>query len=285
LAAALLTLVGAAAARGGGGVEYLSASTDQGPAGEVALFMPLTWRGSRDSIPRPVPNTPPPAATEIPTSTPTLETTPTSTVTPTVTAPTATEIPSSPTPSPTPALLCTELVQNGDFEAGAASWSLTVAGNRQPSSQAIQPRAQVPVAPHGGDWLAWLGGFNSGLAQLRSVGLRSYEPSQVVSGTLRFWTAIVTQETSNRRANDRIRVRIEGERRELLIEAATRSEEDFPAPSVWQLVSLDFLPYLSTDVVKNMTLDMEADELNASWFYFDDVSITSCVPTGRAPSG
>jgi hypothetical protein len=197
--------------------------------------------------------------------------------------PTSTEVPPTATSTSTPALDCMELLQNGDFESGAVSWTLTIGPDREPVSRAVQPRAEVPVAPHGGEWLAWLGGFNSGLAQLRSSGLRSYEPTEVVSGTLSFWVALRTQEMSNRRPNDRIRARIEGARRDFLIETSVRSEEDFPEQNKWQRIEIDFTDYLGTDEVENLTLEFEADEQLGSWYYFDDVSVRACRPRGAAP--
>jgi hypothetical protein len=247
----------------------------------LGLYLPLVWKGDRSHLgpSHPVRATPGPRASFTPTSV-SSETPPDKTATPTATStdapPTITDQPPTVTPTPTPSLDCVELLQNGDFESGAVSWSLTIGQNREPVSQAIQPRSEVPVPPHGGEWLAWLGGFNGGLAQLRSSGLRAYEPTEVMSGTLSFWVALQTQEMSNRRPNDRIRARIEGARRDLLIDAATRSEEDFPEQNKWQRIAIDFTDYLGTDEVENLTLEFEADEQLGSWYYFDDVSVTAC---------
>jgi hypothetical protein len=52
-------------------------------------------------------------------------------------------------------------LQNGDFEQGNVAWT-EAAGNNTPIIVSEQVNGiDVPVAPHSGQWLAWLGGENS----------------------------------------------------------------------------------------------------------------------------
>lgn len=199
---------------------------------------------------------------------------------PTSTA-TATAAPPTPTATATLAVQCTNLLRNGDFELGPQAWDLTVTGQRQASSKAIQQRSRVPVPPHGGEWLAWLGGANEAFYDLASSGLTAYEPSDVVSATLGFHVAIITEEVSNRRPNDEARFMVEGDRRNLRVEGTGVSEENFRTQRTWQAESVDVTELLATDTARRLHLEVETDSSARTWFYFDDLVLIACV----APEG
>lgn len=255
------------------------------PAGDMqqtesfSVHLPLAMRrGLLEDIPtvRPVLATATPVATITPSAT-ASEALPSPT--PTDQPPPTTDVP--PTPSPTPSatpggLGCKDLIQNGGFESGPVSWSMTINGDRQPPSDAIEPRDQSAVPPRTGEWAAWLGGLLQGLSVLESTGLLTYEPGQIVSGTLEYHVALITEELPNRRANDWVRARLDGERRNLRVEGASRSDEDFTAQRVWHKVTADITDYLATDEVRHLSLEVENDMLARSWFYFDDVVVRAC---------
>ncbi len=251
----------------------------------LASYLPMAMRRARlANIPRvkPVSATATPATSLTPSATPTMPAPHTDvppSLTPTHEPPTPTDVPASPSPttSATPGgLVCQDLLQNGGFESGAVQWSVAINGARQPPSDAIQPRGQSAVPPRTGEWAAWIGGLLQGLSVLESTGLVTYEPQTIVSATLKYHVALITEETPNHRDNDWVRARLDGERRNLQVDGSARSEEAFAAQRTWQAVVLDVTDYLATDQVRRISLEVENDMLARSWFYFDDVAVTAC---------
>jgi hypothetical protein len=286
-AAALATILGAlSAAALGVAAQAPPNSSIQQSSGAFSLHLPLTMRNmAREGMPivRANPTAATPVASAVASAT--TPVTPTATMTPTVEVPspttteappTTTHTPPPPTATSTPAMVCQELLQNGGFESGPVSWSVSVNSQQRPAADAIQPRSAAAVPPRTGEWVGWLGGLTQGLSVLQSAGLLTYEPRAVISATLQYYVALITEETTNRRPNDWVRVRLDGERRNLLAEGSARSDEDFAAQRAWMAVTADVTQYLLTDQVRRISLEVENDQERRSWFYLDDVSLKSC---------
>ncbi len=255
---------------------------------EVQLFLPAALNQVvQSAIPGVTPLPPTPGhgdATSTPTPGPSGTGTviATATATGTVAPPTATATTAPPTPTATATLVlqCTNLLRNGDFELGPQAWDLTVTGQRQAPSKAIQKGSRVPVPPHGGEWLAWLGGANESFYDLASSGLTAYEPRDVVSATLGFHVAIITEEVSNRRPNDEARFMVEGDRRNVRVEGTGVSEENFRTQRTWEAKSVDVTALLATDAARRLHVEVETDSSARTWFYFDDLVLIACVAPG-----
>lgn len=98
--------------------------------------------------------------------------------------------PGDPTPTPTPG---TNAVTNGDFEAGQSGWT----GSNGPITN------NSGRAAHGGSWKMWLAG--NGSASTESEQQTITVPS---SGSLTFYVAIDTAETTTTRAYDTAKVQV-----------------------------------------------------------------------------
>jgi len=150
--------------------------------------------------PTPTPTfTPTPTSTETPTATPTVTgTPPTPTPTPTATAtfpPVAflpqivrqpTPVPTNtPTPTPTPTL-SPNLLVNGDFEQGTVGWTEYSALGYDLIMNGSFPGT---VAPHSGQWAAWLGGDDDEISYVSQ--LVTIQPDSVILG---YWVWVASQD-------------------------------------------------------------------------------------------
>jgi subtilisin family serine protease len=88
-----------------------------------------------------------------------------------------TRVPATPTPAP----VCTELARNGGFEQQSTDWA---AWSRRGAPVVCSgTRCNARLVPHGGQFLAWLGGLNSEDSWVRQT-IRLPAGRQV---TLRYW--------------------------------------------------------------------------------------------------
>jgi hypothetical protein len=243
--------------------------------------------------PTPVSPTPPasPTATTAATSaaTPSPVASPPATAAPTQppspTAPPPTEPPSatpappepSPTAKPPPALACRELLSNGDFERGARSWALTVTTTEQPISLAILHRSGSTIGPYQGDWIAYLGGLDATFFGLTSDRLAQIDAAAVVSATLSYRAALLTEERRDGRANDKVSVFLTAGRR-AEVKAAAVSEEDFEVAGRWQAVTADVSDLVAAGTPRTLEIEARLDGARTSWFHFDEISLTACTP-------
>ena len=271
--AATMLLTAAVLAREPGGDGPVGALTALAQD-EYHVHLPLSFQSAGlDALP--------PVEPELSTPTPTTEITSTPVpATATDALPTATDAPPTPTATATAALVCENLIRNNGFESGPVQWTLTVTNQRQDPGRSIQQSSAVPVNAHGGTWLAWLGGANQTFFELTTVTLLPYERADLVSASVRYHVAMITNETSDRRPNDEISVRIEGDRRTLSVPEAGRSEEDLDPNRQWQEITADVTAILAADDAKHFSLEVQTDLEDASWFYFDDVALEACRAAG-----
>jgi hypothetical protein len=103
-----------------------------------------------------------------------------------------------PTPGPTQEG-CSEQLQNGGFEDGPMVWNLHTNTQKQ-LSDVIVRGADVGINPIGGEWIAALGsGVNveDQISQPSSATGSLYEPTELMSATLQFYTGYLTAEEKN----------------------------------------------------------------------------------------
>ncbi|MBK6768538.1 MAG: hypothetical protein IPG72_05815 [Ardenticatenales bacterium] len=219
------------------------------------------------AIPTDEPTTAPTEApTGAPSDVPTSEPTPTATTTPSPTAP--------------PPLHCQELITNGDFEAGAKRWSLMVNGMREQAASAIQNATRLGFAPHSGTYAAWLGALDDSTMDLRSDALVNVDPARILSATLSAAVVIVTNGPRNRHADDTFAVVMEGTHGEVRPEPLRLNDESWNAPWKWHVRQADVTTLLQRDTFSRVRVRVETDAADATWFYFDDVSLNACTTDG-----
>ncbi len=102
----------------------------------------------------------------------------------------------TPTPTPTPMPIANP-VRNGGFEQGGTDWfaGTQIPWYADPVGDILARHRNdlpAPVAPHSGDWVAWLGGFPNSRTTLQTAD----PPFTVPSGgsTLRYWLWIQSDE-------------------------------------------------------------------------------------------
>jgi photosystem II stability/assembly factor-like uncharacterized protein len=173
----------------------------EAPRPQNRIFMPVVLRNAKPQQPTPTPTAtatrtvgPTPTSTPTPTQTPTAgataTATPSSTPTPTPTAtqtptatPTATSTP-TPTPTTTP-----PVIANGDFELGSnGEWTELSSNDYLPLIVTVP----LPVTPHSGEWIAWLGGLDNEISIIsQTVTLPATGPVY-----LRYYYQIASEETA-----------------------------------------------------------------------------------------
>jgi len=104
-----------------------------------------------------------------------------------------------------------QLVLNGGFESGAASWTATSGVITSDSGQAART----------GSWKAWLNGYGS--AHTDSAYQQVAIPASVTSATLKFWLKIASSETTTTNAYDTLKVQVRSTSGALLGTLATYS--------------------------------------------------------------
>ena len=200
----------------------------------------------------------PPSATAEPTSTATETTMPTATA----------------TTEPAEELVCENVVRNGGFEAGARDWTLIVTSMEQALRLAILRRAEAPIPPVEGEYLAYLGGLNDTTFTLHSARIPRFDPEEIVKATLRYHVALITEEVPDRRHGDELRAYIDATRRVYLTEV-DQSEETLQPPRSWNVIEAD-VTHLMERGVRHVGLDVVTDRGRNSWFYLDNVALELC---------
>ncbi len=245
------------------------------------IFLPLSLRSeSLDALAPPATAVAPSPTTE-PSATPEPEPTdpPTALPSPTATSQPTTEpsptLEPEPSPTPTRALDCQELLTNGDFEAGARNWRLTVTTQEQQASRSIQHRSKLPIEPHGGDYAAWLGGLDDTRFELESDALARLRGSDVVSASLRARVALIQDGGGSSRPGDVLSWHL-GEGRTAHIVEADLADGDFEAQRRWQLVSADLTERLQAGGSSRLRIQFDTDGRLGSWVYIDDIQVTAC---------
>lgn len=261
----------------------------------MAIYLPLSFADAGlDALPLPGPvdpatataapptETPAPSATSAPTETPppTQTSIPEVTPTPTVAPPTETPAPS---PTPTEALACSEVLRNGDFEAGARNYELRVTGFEQQLTRAILLGSGTPMEPVSGRYVGFLGGLADSYFELISDRLLRVDRERVASATLRYRVALVTEERPNGRANDVASVRLVQANREQEVPGASVSEEDLRETHTWHEVEADATSFFAEgrEPATGLVLRVDTDRAATSWFYFDDLSLEVCQRPAR----
>lgn len=108
-------------------------------------------------------------------------------------------------------IVAAELILNGGFESGAASWTQTTGVITNATTQAA----------HGGTWKAWLGG--KGVLNTTYATQQLALPGTTTTATLSFWLHIDTAETTRTRAYDKLTVLVQNASGSTLATLATYS--------------------------------------------------------------
>lgn len=170
--------------------------------------------------------------------------------------PTSTPPPIDPTPVPTPQSIP---VPNGSFEQGPnGDWEELVNGQTAPGSLVLQPGGFV--APHGGDFVAWLGGVNDETNTLSQT-----VPVNVTLPTrLRFWYQIRSDEGNN----------CQGDEATLTVNNQLVRTWSLCSPEEtddWVRELVDLTPFAGQDLT--LTFSATFDSSRLSSFFVDDVSL------------
>lgn len=166
----------------------------------------------------------------------------------------------APASAPNAPVACSELVQNGGFEAQSANWT-----------QEGAPGLQLITGdnPRTGNYSAYLGGVTSSDHAIKQQ--IALPAGQII--TLRFWVYQDTLEHAAS-ADDYLAVRLLNTSGAQPIEIA-RYDVDPDLP-------LDYQPYsvnLSTYAGKTVQLQflVHNGPYNQTWYYIDDVSVSACA--------
>lgn len=167
---------------------------------------------------------------------------------------------------------CTEMLINGDFEAGATGWTQTSAGGYDLISQ---------FNPHAGEWGAYLAGEHHAddrLSQVVTLAAPTGGGQSTI--TLRFWWSLETEEPGG--VFDSLTAALLRTDGALL---ATLLTIDNTAPAtVWDEAVLDLSAYAGQTVV--LRFAATSNGVNLTDFYVDDVSLETCAssmtPTATA---
>jgi PKD repeat protein len=152
-------------------------------------------------------------------------------------------------------------VVNGDFEDGPVAW--------EESSLYLYPivvnweEYEVPVQPHSGDWLAWLGGAPYELAHIQ-------QPAAIPSGRsyLHFWHWLYSYNAAC--TTDRARLEVDGtEVKTYLLCTSTGT-------GGWVEQVVDLSAYAGQSVVLRFSIETGAE---VSGWYVDDVSFEVSAAT------
>ena len=158
---------------------------------------------------------------------------------------------------------CAQPIQNGDFEAGSAYW--TLGGVTTIST----------MMPHSGSYSAWLGGYNNANDTLyQTVTIPSTGPTgqPVVSAHLSYYWYMATEETSTFYDYDYLYVRIRDAYGSTLREVETltnRSSKD-----TWMFSSFDVSEFIGQTI--QVYFQATTDGSFKTSFFIDDVSLYAC---------
>jgi hypothetical protein len=160
---------------------------------------------------------------------------------------------------------CTELAQNGGFEAGNAGW-------QQFSAQGYELISDFN--PRGGVLSAYLAGVNDADDRLRQT---ITLPGDMLTVTLEAWWFLATAETGG--AFDTMTVSLLTADGAAIVDLLT--VDNTAAVGVWDRIALDLSAYAGQTVAIQFAARTDAN--NISDFYLDDVSVLAC-PSGTAPT-
>lgn len=152
----------------------------------------------------------------------------------------------------------TQLLANPGFEAGAKGWLSTVAGFAVRSS----------AAAHRGDYLAWMGGFGYRNSETLSQEVRI--PADADHATFSFWVNIDSDETTRRRAYDKLYVQVRSPQGRVLRTLAVYSNLNETRGYVRK--TFDVSRFAGRDV--EMFLKVVEDNRKQSSFFLDDMTLT-----------
>ena len=154
---------------------------------------------------------------------------------------------------------CTELLANGDLEAGPVSWTQTSAGGYDLISQ---------FNPRSGQWGAYLAGANNADDRLSQALLL---PSGAISITLRLWWALESEEAPV--PADTLTAFLLRPDGTLLAELWRI--DNTAAAAAWDEALLDLTPYTGQNVV--LRFQALSNGFDLTDFYLDDLSVTACA--------
>ncbi|MCX6031420.1 MAG: hypothetical protein NT169_19245 [Chloroflexi bacterium] len=158
---------------------------------------------------------------------------------------------------------CADLVSDGGFEAGGASWTQYSAGGFNLISN---------FYPHSGQLGAYLGGANNADDRLsQAISL----PSGAVSITLRLWWAMTTTDVGG--GLDTLTVSLLRPDGSTLATLATL--DDSATVNQWDELAFDLTAYAGQNVILRLT--GHTDTQYPTDFYVDDVSLIACA--GSSP--
>ncbi len=155
---------------------------------------------------------------------------------------------------------CTELIQNGGFEAGSQGW-IENSAQGYPLVSDFNPRT--------GRYSAYLAGVNNAddrISQMITL------PADADSITLRAWWYLATAETAG--VFDTMTVWLLREDSQPLAQLA-QVDNTYPV-GVWDQIVADLHGYAGRTVI--LQFAGRTDESNISDFYVDDVSVSACGP-------
>ncbi len=156
---------------------------------------------------------------------------------------------------------CAQPIQNGDFEAGSAYWTLG-------GATIISTRT-----PHSGSYSAWLGGYNNANDTLyQTVTIPSTGPTgqPIVSAWLGYYWYMTTEETSH--SWDYLYVKIRDAYGNDLTTLETLS--DGSTANTWGFSSFDVSAYIGQTV--QVYFRGTTDGSYKTSFFIDDVSLYAC---------
>jgi hypothetical protein len=153
--------------------------------------------------------------------------------------------------------VATELIVNGGFESGAASWTATSGVISSDSSQ----------AGHGGTYKAWLDGYGS--AHTDTLYQAVTIPSSATSANLSFWLKVVSSETTTTTAYDTLKVQVRSTANAVLATLGTYS--NLNKGSAYVQKSFDLSAYKGQTV--RIYFEGVEGSTVATSFLIDDVSL------------
>lgn len=147
---------------------------------------------------------------------------------------------------------------NGNFERGPVGWQ----ENSRQNSALISPRAGLGgVAPHSGEWAAWLGGVENEIAVLsQQVSITAAQPR------LRYWLHSLSTEADCQ--EDRFSLLVNGQQIVDQLYLCTTTNSD------WQLRAVDLRPWLGQTITLSWQVVTNGNGQPSNLF-LDDVALVA----------
>lgn len=210
--------------------------------------VPPTATRTNTPVPPTATNTPPPGATNTNTPTP---------VPPTATR---TNTPVPPTATNTPTGGCANVIVNGGFESGSASWTESSSGGYELIDT---------TRPHTGAYSAYLGGYNNGTDSVyQTVSI----PAGATSANLSYWSYMTSSEGTGT-PYDYLYVEVRSTSGALL--GTLKTQNNTGTRGAWlQTTNLSLLPWKGQTV--RVQFRATTDSSLVTSFFVDDVVLNSC---------